>query len=359
MTGNHRNVTYHQLIIIGAQSAPLLPYLKEALAGRFKKEGQPEDGFTIMNPHRKSFSNGEFLNHVSGSVRDADVYILAQPRNVEHLIHSDIFETLQLIRSSRFGQAYRVNLLMPSMPYARQDRATRDREFPSFRLFCDQLEAAGVDTVTTFEVHNDATVGYMDGKLSSYSTLSWMARKIERQLINQFDGRCHLIAPDTGSAKNIEKLRALLGTERYGGQDISYSIVQKDRDTKTNKTKIIGVSTPSGMDLAGTCCIMVDDMVDTGGTAAQAAELLYDKYGVREVVFVATHGIFSEGACAKLASGRFKKVCVTDSCPLPDEMQGLPGLTVWSVREMMAGLVYNIHNGKSNVEFVTRGGSDD
>ncbi len=357
-SGNHQHLNYHRPVIVSTRSAPLLSGLEVDLQRRFEKDGI-HDAFVVMEPVIKDFSNGETLVHISRSVRDADVYILAQPRNEKHIIHSDIWEAKMLVRSCLVGQAHKVNLLLPCMPYARQDRSTRDREFPSFVLACEELVNAGVDTVTTFELHNDATVGYMRKQLSNHSTLNWMAKRISERLISDFSGQCHLIAPDTGSAKYIEKLRTELSNERHGHTNLSYSIVQKDRDPQTGKTSVIGVSTPAGVDLKGTRCIMVDDMIDTGGTAAQASRYLYERYGVAEVILVATHGIFSEGAAHKLGAGNFKKVCVTDTCPLPAHMNDFPGLTVWSVDKFLGGLVYNIHNGKSNVEFAKHAGHEE
>lgn len=354
--GNHTHVNYHHLFIVSTMSSPLLPGLEIELLKRYKGD---QSFFTLMEPVHKDFSNGEFLAHVSGSVRDADVYILSQPRNEKDLLYRDIFELLSLARSCRTGQAHKVNVLVPCMPHARQDRSTREREFASFRLMCDILKTAGVDSVTTFELHNDATVGYMEYELSNQPTLAFLAKRISRDIIGQFDGQCHLIAPDTGSAKYIEKLRSELSKPKYGEYNLGYSIIQKDRDAKTGKTKVLGVSSAGNVSLKGTHCIMVDDMIDTGGTAAQASLHLYEHYGVSKVSLVATHGIFSRGAKEKLLSGRFSQVCVTDSCPLPVHMRDFPELIIWSLDGYLAGLVYNIHNGKSSTELALRGGSDE
>lgn len=353
---NHTHLNYHHLFIISTMSSPLLSGLEKDLLKRYSNN---KNLFTVMEPVRKDFSNGEFLVHVSGSVRDADVYILSQPRNEKDLLYRDLFELLSLIRSCRTGQAHKVNVLIPCMPHARQDRSTREREFASFRLVCDMLKTAGVDSVTTFELHNDATVGYMEYELSNQPTLAFLAKRISRDIIDPFDGQCHLIAPDIGSAKYIEKMRSELANPRYGGHNLSYSTIQKDRDTKTGKTKVLGVSSPTDVSLTGMHCIMVDDMIDTGGTAAQASLHLYERYGVSKVSLVATHGIFSMGAKEKLLSGRFSQVCVTDSCPLPVHMQDFPELTIWPLDGYLAGLVYNIHNGKSSTELALRGGSDE
>jgi ribose-phosphate pyrophosphokinase len=355
-SGNHTHLNYHHLIIISATSSPLLGGLEKDLLKLY--EGDREM-FSVMQPAKKNFSNGEFLAHVSGSVRDADVYILSQPRNDESLLYRDIFELLSLIRSCRTGYAHKVNVLVPCMPHARQDRSTRDREFASFRLVCDMLKKAGVDSVTTFELHNDATVGYMEYELSNQSTLAFLAKRISRDIIRQSDEVCHLIAPDIGSAKYLERMRSELSKPRYGEHSLNYSTIQKDRDPSTGKTRILGVSSPSDFSLAGSHCVMVDDMIDTGGTAAQAARYLCDRYGVSKVSLVATHGIFSVGCREKLLDGRFEQVCVTDSCPLPVHMHDFPGLQVWSLDGYLAGLVYNIHNGKSSTEIARRGGSED
>lgn len=343
--GNH--VNSHQMILIGTSSCPIMEDLKKSLVQIFHRNNELiEPQFQAIT--RKDFSNGEFHSHVSESVRDADVYVVAQPRNEQHIIDSDMAELRQVIRSCREGQASKVNVIIPSLPYARQDRASREREFPALRLVIDELVVAGLDTLTVFEIHNSATTGYMVG-MEACSTLNFIVKKVKKYLIGDDHENFCLIAPDIGSAKFIDSVRQKFLDE---GIDLPTTIIQKHRDPQTGETRITGVA--GGHRNKG---IMIDDMIDTGGTAAKASLYLKGR-GMQEVHLVGTHGIFSKGAAEKLASGGFTSISVTDTCPIPDEVRRLPGFRIWTISNFLAGIIDNMHNGKSNTEYLRNGGLD-
>ncbi len=333
----------HKAVVIGTQHSPMLDEFFEWLH-YYSKKYTKEQVFFKGRVVKKIFKNGEFLFHMGESVREAEVFIFAQPRFKKEYLHGDIFEVLELIRSAKNGNAQRVHLIIPTIPYARQDRITRDREFPSFRLFTDMLKVAGIDTVTTFDIHNDATVGYMKWSMQNISMTSFIAKVVKENIIDVYGENVSLCSPDFGGAKSIEKLSQKI-FNRYG-INLNSIIIEKYRDAGTGKTKIKSVIGKPKKHV-----VLIDDMIDTGGTAGKASRFLRENHGVEKTFMFATHPIFSSGVKENMERAQFEQIFTTNSCWF-EYLPKIENHTIISMAKMIAGVMDNIHNKKTVTGFV-------
>ncbi len=334
----------NKAIVVATQHAPMLPKLMHWLAhysGKYTKTQVFFEG----TPKSKVFKNGEFLAHMGESVRQAEVFVFAQPRYTDEYLHKDIFEVCQLLRSAKSGNASIVHLVIPSIPYTRQDRITLEREFPSFRLLIDLLGSAGADTITTFEIHNDATVGYAAYGMENLSTMNLVAKTIKEKILDVYGNNVSLGSADVGNAKFVERLSEFI-YNKYDGIELNSVIIEKKRNLKSGETTIKGL-----MGKPQETVILVDDMMDTGGTAKKGS-LYLKECGVKRTFMVATHPIFGKGAAKNIAEAGFEKIFTTDSCWSPDHPEKVENLELIPMAKMIAGVMDNIHNKKSVTNYV-------
>jgi len=340
---------YRKAIIVGTENAPMLPDVMRHLNDYSEKYAPGKTVFFPLPSSGKNFKNAEFLAHMGGSVRQAEVFIFAQPRYTEGFLHRDIWEIGELARSARNGFAREVHLIIPSIPYSRQDRITLDREFPSFRLLIDQFMEAGCTSITTFEIHNNATVGYAKWGMQDLSMINFIGKIVKEKIIDQYGydiADVSLVTPDFGGAKALENLSSHLYT-KYG-LDINIVLIQKDHDPKTGEKVIKGiVGQPTKI------CIQVDDMIDTARTAANASVYLKDNYPVvKERFMVAAHPVFGRGVDKNLARAGFKKTFTTDSCWSPNFSPEVDNHVIVPMGKMVAGVIDNIHNMNSVTQYM-------
>ncbi len=338
--GKNKYIQHHKAIIFGTEHSPMLPEIMKHL----KNYSQKKKMFFLGKTVTKKFNNGEFLTHIDESVREAEVFIFAQPRFHRNLLHGDIFEILQLIRSAKVGKAYRVHIIIPTIPYSRQDRKTRDREFPSFRLLIDLINSAGVSSLTTFGIHNDATVGYAKWSMENISMTSFMAKIIKEKIIDKIGNvdEISLGSADIGGAKFIEKL----SQKMYESYHINLNsiIIEKHRNPQTGKTKIKGIIGEPKKTV-----IFVDDMIDTAGTAKNAS-LFVKKMGVEKTYMVAIHPVFGAGVEKNLPKADFEKIITSNACV--NETVSFKNHKTVSMAKMVAGIIDNIHNKKSVSHYI-------
>jgi ribose-phosphate pyrophosphokinase len=342
---------YRKAIVIGTSHSPMLGKVMEHLNKYSQKYAPEETVFFEQMRAGKDFKNAEFLAHVGGSVRQAEVFIFAQPRYSEGFLHRDLWEIMQLARSARSGFASEVHLIIPSIPYARQDRITVDREFPSFRLLIDQFVEAGCTSITTFEIHNNATVGYLKWGMQDLPMINFMGKIVKDNIIDTYGYKSDdisFVTPDFGGAKALEKLSSFM-YQKYG-LDVNVVLIQKDHNPKTGEKTIKGIiGEPKRI------CIQVDDMIDSAGTAANAGIFLRENYDVIEDIFmVAAHPIFGRGVEENLKKAGFKQVFTSDSCFSSEISPVIENHTAVSMAKMVAGVMDNIHNMNSVTNFINK-----
>jgi ribose-phosphate pyrophosphokinase len=264
------------------------------------------------------FANSEIYVRFEESVRGSDAFVIQSfttPNN------QWMMETLILIDSLKRASAKRITVVAPFYPYARQDKKHRGREPISARLVADLFKTAGADRLMSVDLHTAQIQGFFDGPVDHLFALPLLAGHVRRKYGEQ---DLVVVSPDTGRVRMAEQW-----ADALGGRDIAF--VHKSRSfDKANEVvanRVVG-------EVAGRCCLLIDDMIDTGGSIKKAADLLFAE-GATDVVIAATHGVFSPPATDELKNSTVSEVIVTNTLPIRPE-QTFDKLTVLSIAPLLA-----------------------
>jgi ribose-phosphate pyrophosphokinase len=260
------------------------------------------------------FANGEIFVRFLDSVRGCDVFALWI---MEHLIMVDALKR---------ASAKRITVVTPFFGYARQDKKSRGREPVSARLMADLFATAGAHRIMAVDLHTAQIQGFFDGPVDHLFALPILADYIEEKLdLSQVT----VVAPDAGRVRMCERW-----TDRLGAP---LAIIHKRRDPDVaNQVKMFEVVGQ----VEGRTCILVDDMIDTGGTITKAAEALFEQ-GAANVIVVATHGVLSGAAVDNLKNSQISEVVVTNTLPIPPERR-FDKLTVLSIAPLVARAINEV-----------------
>jgi ribose-phosphate pyrophosphokinase len=270
------------------------------------------------------FANGEIFVRYRESVRGSDAFVV---QSVTHGVNKWLMEILIMVDALKRGSAKRVTVVLPFYPYARQDKKHRGREPISARLVADLLKTAGANRILTVDLHTAQIQGFFNGPVDHLFAMNVLASYIE----GKYEGRrMTVVAPDSGRVRVAERW-----TDRLGGSPLAF--IHKTRDPlKPNQVvanRVVG-------DVEGRVCLIVDDMIDTGGTITKAADILFES-GAAEVIVAATHAVLSDPATEKLKNSRITEVVVTNTLPLPPEKR-LDKLTVLSIAPLLARAIREV-----------------
>jgi ribose-phosphate pyrophosphokinase len=270
------------------------------------------------------FANGELFVRYRESVRGCDAFVV---QSMTAPINLWVMETLIMVDALKRGSAKRITVVVPFYPYARQDKKHRGREPISARLMADLLKTAGADRILTVDLHTAQIQGFFDGPVDHLFAMETLASYME----DKYAGRpLAVVAPDSGRVRVAERW-----TDRMGGCPLAF--IHKTRDP-LRPNEVVANSVVG--DVRDRVCLLVDDMIDTGGTICRAAELL-DAAGAADVVVAATHPIFSEPALERLAKAPCSEVVVTNTLPLPAGV-ALEKLTVLSIAPLVAKAISEV-----------------
>lgn len=285
----------------------------------------------------KDFHNGEFLYHQANSVRDCDVYIIFQPRfgDKKNLAY-DIAECESFVYAISQGEPNRITVIIPCLPYSRQDRPSNFREPVLVQMLPAKLQMLGVDRIVTMRLHNASSYNAHPETISinNIKTDSLFVDFIKKR---GFDlDKLVLVSPDLGAAASTRKIAEGLGIPDR------LVIIDKVRDPKSsNQNEVMNViGDPEGFD-----CIIPDDMADTCGTALKSARALREK-GAKRIYFMAVHGILSGSALQNLQNANFDGVWFGDTCNI-SLVKTLPNFEAISTSRLISRIVDNLHNGES------------
>jgi ribose-phosphate pyrophosphokinase len=275
------------------------------------------------------FSDGEIKINIEESVRGDNVYII---QSTSAPVNDNLMELMILIDALRRASANTINVVIPYYGYARQDRKARSREPISAKLVANMLEMVGATRVLVLDLHAAQIQGFFDipvdhmagaAKLADYLLTSGIA-----------DDNTIVVSPDHGGVTRARTLAELLGSTE------PIAIIDKRRP-KANVAQIMNIIG----DVKGKRAIMIDDMIDTGGTITQGAQKLKDE-GAAEVYVVATHAVFSGKAVENLQNSVFEQVIVTDSIDLPAEKM-FPKLVQVTVSDLIGEAITRINENRA------------
>ncbi|WGE90028.1 ribose-phosphate pyrophosphokinase [Actinobacillus arthritidis] len=275
------------------------------------------------------FSDGEIQVQINENVRGGDIFIVQStcaPTN------DNLMELIVMVDALRRASAGRITAVIPYFGYARQDRRVRSARVPiTAKVVADFLSSVGVDRVLTCDLHAEQIQGFFDvpadNVFGSPVLIDDILKKAD--LVNPI-----VVSPDIGGVVRARAVAKLLN-------DTDMAIIDKRRP-KANVSQVMHIIG----DVSDRDCILVDDMIDTGGTLVKAAEALKER-GARRVFAYATHAVFSGTVAKNLANPALDEVVVTDTIPLSDEIKALNKVRVLTLSSMLAEAIRRISNEES------------
>ena len=266
------------------------------------------------------FADGEIFVRIDENVRGLDVFIV-QSTNAPA---ENIMELMLLIDAARRASAARVTVVMPYYGYARQDRKDQPRVAIGAKLMANMIVGAGADRVLGIDFHQHQLQGFFDIPVDHLYAMPVLTAHFRKKDLKD----TVIVAPDVGSAKMARGFAKRL--------DASLAIIDKRRP-RANVSEVVNVVG----EVEDRDCILADDMIDTAGTIASAAEAL-KKLGARDVYACATHALLSGPAVQRLTDAPITELVVTDTIHLPPERR-FDKLTILSVGELLAKAIRYTH----------------
>jgi ribose-phosphate pyrophosphokinase len=282
-----------------------------------------ELGVSLVPTKAFDFANGEIYVRFQESARGADCFLIQSHTTP---INKWIMEQLIMIDALKRASARSITVIVPFYGYARQDKKHRGREPISARLIADMLKTAGADRILTVDLHTDQIQGFFDGPVDHLFALpvlaDYVGAKVDRSKLT-------VVSPDAGRVRVADRWCDRLGAP--------LAIVHKRRDpdvaNQVTVHEVVG-------DVRGRVCVLVDDMIDTGGTICAAAEALFAN-GAEDVIVTATHGVLSGPAADRLKNSKVSEFVFTNTLPTPNEVE-LDKVTVLSMAPTIARAVQEV-----------------
>jgi len=279
----------------------------------------------LTDPRLRHFPDGEINVKIEDSMRGHDVFVIqpTSPPVNEHLM--ELFIILDALRRASAG---RVTAVIPYYGYARKERKTQPREPISAKLVANFITLAGADRLLLLDLHAEAIEGFFDvptDHLSPHRIIADHLRTLDLQ-------RLTVVAPDAGGGRRAEAVANQLQTP------IAFGYKRRSGD---DEVEVIAVSG----DVKDRDCVIVEDIITTGGTISKLAQSLH-KQGARRVLVAATHPVLTGDAVQRLKNADIEHVIVTDSVPIAPDKLG-PPLTVLSVAPLLAEAIVRVHENRS------------
>ncbi len=274
------------------------------------------------------FNDGEINVQINENVRGSDVFIIQStcaPTN------DNLMELIVMVDALRRASAGRITAVIPYFGYARQDRRVRSARVPiTAKVVADFLSSVGVDRVLTVDLHAEQIQGFFDVPVDNVFGTPVLMEHLRQQAFHN----PVVVSPDIGGVVRARALAKLLN-------DIDLAIIDKRRP-RANESQVMHIIG----DVNDRDCIIVDDMIDTGGTLCKAAEALKNS-GARRVFAYATHPVFSGNAVANVRDSLIDQVVVTDSIPLSAEMKALDKVHQLTLSGMLSEALRRVSNEES------------
>jgi ribose-phosphate pyrophosphokinase len=266
------------------------------------------------------FANGETFVRFEESVRGVDAFVIqAHPAPINHWL----MEQLLMVDALKRASAKRITVVAPFFPYARQDKKHKGREPISARLVVDLFKAAGANRIMSVDLHSPQIQGFFDGPVDHLWALPMLADYVKEKWGNE---ELTVVSPDSGRVRVAD-----IWADRLGAP---LAIIHKRRDP--NVPNQVSVHELVG-EVEGRTCLLVDDMIDTGGTIVAAAKALKDN-GAKRVIVAATHAVLSNPAVERLSDEAIDAVVVTNTLPITPDKE-FETLTVLSIAPLIAKAV--------------------
>lgn len=272
-----------------------------------------------------TFKNGETRVKIEEHVRGTDVFVI-QPTSAPSDHH--IMELLIMIDALRRASADRITAVVPYYAYAKQEKKTSGREPISAKLVANLIVTAGADRVVAMDLHAPAIQGFFDIPVDNLTAVPILAKHLD----DRADGNVVVVSPDSGGVSRAEAFRYRVGA------GLAIIAKQRPEPDEVEVLEMVG-------DVEGKIAVIVDDMISTGGTLIEAADLLAAR-GARSVLAYAVHAVLTDDAPGRIHNSSLERVVVTNTVPIPRECMD-EKIEVIDVAWLIAQAIRRIHEGSS------------
>ncbi|MFP7776435.1 ribose-phosphate diphosphokinase [Streptococcus dysgalactiae] len=281
-------------------------------------------GIPLGKISSRQFSDGEIMINIEETVRGDDLYII---QSTSFPVNDNLWELLIMIDACKRASANTVNIVLPYFGYSRQDRVAKSREPITAKLVANMLTKAGIDRVVTLDLHAVQVQGFFDIPVDNLFTVPLFAEHYSQLGLAGAD--TVVVSPKNSGIKRARSLAEYL--------DSPIAIIDYAQDdSEREEGYVIG-------DVSGKKAILIDDIINTGKTFAEAAKIL-ERAGATDIYAVASHGLFAGGAADVLETAPIKEIIVTDSVKTKNRVP--ENVTYLSASDLIAEAIIRIHERK-------------
>ena len=281
----------------------------------------------LVNTNIKRFGDGEVYVEINENIRGNSIFVVQSTSNPAN---DNLMELLICIDALRRSSAKSITAVIPYFGYARQDRKVVPRTAISAKLVSNLITKAGADRVVTVDLHAGQIQGFFDIPVDNLFATPIFARHVKKKIKSK---NVICVAPDVGGTERARALGKLL--------NVGLAIVDKRRP-KPGQSQVMNIIG----NVKGKTCIIVDDIIDSGGTIINAAKALKDR-GAKEVYVYITHGVLSGDAVKKIKSSVIKNLVITDTIDNGDKVKSANNIEVLPISGLMGEAIKRISNSTS------------
>ena len=281
----------------------------------------------LVNSSIRKFADGEIYIEINENIRGNSIFLI---QSISSPANDNLMELLLCVDALKRSSAKNITAVIPYFGYARQDRKVAPRTSISAKLVSNLITKAGADRIVTVDLHAGQIQGFFDIPVDNLFATPIFTRHIKRKIKNK---NLICVAPDVGGVERARALGRKLNAE--------LAIIDKRRSApgKSLVMNVIG-------NVKGKICIIVDDLIDSGGTIVNATEAL-KKRGAKEVHVYVTHGVLSGDAVEKIKKSKIKNLVVTDTINVSDRVKKARNIEILSISNLLAEAIKRISNSTS------------
>jgi len=281
----------------------------------------------LVNSSIRKFADGEIYIEINENIRGNSIFII---QSISSPANDNLMELLLCIDALKRSSAKNITTVIPYFGYARQDRKVVPRTSISAKLVSNLITKAGADRVVTLDLHAGQIQGFFDIPVDNLFATPIFARHVKKNIKSK---NIICVAPDVGGTERARALGKIL--------DVGLAIVDKRRPVP-GKSKVMNVIG----NVKDKTCIIVDDIIDSGGTIVNSAKALKDR-GAKEVYVYITHGVLSGEAIKKIQKSDVKKLVITDSIDNSDKIKNTRNIEVLTIYNLLGEAIKRISNSTS------------
>ncbi len=275
----------------------------------------------------KKFSDGEIYIEINENIRGNSIFVI---QSVSSPANDNLMELLLCIDALKRSSAKNITAVIPYFGYARQDRKVVPRTSISAKLVSNLITKAGADRVVTIDLHAGQIQGFFDIPVDNLFATPIFARHVKKKIKKK---NLICVAPDVGGTERARALGKFLNA--------GLAIIDKRRPApgKSEVMNVVGY-------VKGKTCIIVDDIIDSGGTIVNASNALIER-GAKEVHVYVTHGVLSGNAVAKIKNSKIKRLVITDTIDNSDRVKGAKNIEILTISHLVGEALKRISNSTS------------